>query len=221
MNILKKSLILLLCFVFLVGCSSSKKTSEVKKESHTESIKLDIPKYKKIDENHEIKVKGKRIKLAGKRTQVNDILADVPLDEKSQFFNEVKQTKLSTKKGYTLIYTAPSLDTPVCSKQSKELEAAARKFKDVNFIVITNDTPFAIERFCTANNISNLTVLSDARTHEFGIQNGFMMTEYALQTRAVLIVDNALKVKYVDYNEEVTDETDLLNAFAYLQEQVK
>jgi thiol peroxidase len=51
--------------------------------------------------------------------------------------------------------------------QTKQLEFAAQEFTDITFLIISNDTPFALQRFCSANGIDNLQVFSDARTREF------------------------------------------------------
>ena len=45
------------------------------------------------------------------------------------------------------------------------------------------------------------------------------MNEYDLMTRGIVIVNDDLEVVYVDYADEVTDEVDLINAFAFLLEQ--
>jgi thiol peroxidase len=134
-------------------------------------------------------------------------------------FDTVQGIRLSTLTGYTLIYTLPSLDTPVCTRQTQELQSAAALFPDVNFVVISLDTPFALERFCLDKDITTVYTFSDARTRDFGLAHGLYMTEYALLTRAVLIVDDNLQVVHIDYVSEVTDEVDLLNAFAYLRDQ--
>jgi peroxiredoxin len=43
------------------------------------------------------------------------------------------------------------------------------------------------------------------------------MKEYGLMTRAVIIIDNEWEVVYIDYADEVTQDIDILNAFAFLQ----
>lgn len=101
--------------------------------------------------------------------------------------------------------------------QTKQLEFAAKEFSDVTFIVISNDTPFALQRFCSANGIDNLKVFSDARTREFGKQNKLFLSEYSLLTRSIMIVDENNTIKYIEYANEVTSELDLMNALAFLK----
>lgn len=47
------------------------------------------------------------------------------------------------------------------------------------------------------------------------------MPEYGVLARAILIIDDAMKIHYIDYAEEVTDELDILNALAYLDNLLK
>jgi len=68
-----------------------------------------------------------------------------------------------------------------------------------------------------ANGIDNLTVVSDARTREFGTQNSLLLTDYSLLTRSIMIVDENNVIKYIEYANEVTSELDLMNALAYLK----
>lgn len=165
-----------------------------------------------------ITVGWKKTELSGKQLQVGDILTDTQLDPKADYFDQVGKASINDFSGYRLIETVPSLDTPVCSMQTKQLEFAAEKYPDVTFIIVSNDTPFALQRFCAANKIDNLKVFSDARSREFGIKNALLMQEYGLLARAVMIVDEKNEIKYIEYANEVTDELDLMNALAKLHE---
>ena len=151
------------------------------------------------------------------KLEIWDILKDVTLDNKADFFDKVSTWSLSDFKWYKLIQTVPSLDTPVCTMQTKQLEFAAWEFENVTFIVVSNDTPFALQRFCSANSINNLKVFSDARTREFWKQNGFLLEDYSLLTRSVMIVDENNIIQYIEYADEVTSELDLMNALAFLK----
>jgi thiol peroxidase len=136
---------------------------------------------------------------------------------RADYFDQVTTTKLSDYSGYKLIETVPSLDTPVCTMQTKQLEFASSEFDDITFIVISNDTPFALQRFCHANDIDNMKVFSDARTRNFGIENSLFMSEYGLLTRSIMIVDENNVIQYIEYANEVTSELDLMNALAFLK----
>jgi thiol peroxidase len=140
----------------------------------------------------------------------------VTLDKSADYFDQVATGKVSDYTGYKLIHTVPSLDTPVCTKQTKELEATAKLFPNTPILIISNDTPFALKRFCLTNDISNVQVFSDARTREFGIQNGLFLPQYGLLTRSIMIVDQDMKVVYINYEEEITHGLDIANALGQL-----
>lgn len=181
-------------------------------------IPLTIPEiFVPASEKEGITVNGVSVELEGKRLTIGDSLNDIELDKKAPYFDVVTQTKISQFSGYKIIETVPSLDTPVCTFQTKQLESATKLFPEVEFLIVSNDTPFALERFCSANGIDNLTVLSDARTREFGKKNGLFLPQYGLLARSIMIIDENMKVVYIDYAEEVTQELDLQNALAYLQ----
>ncbi len=183
-----------------------------------ESMKFEIPStYTEVDNTWPITVWWNEISLSWDRLQVWDKINDTVLDMKADYFDQVSTALLSQFSGYKLIETVPSLDTPVCTKQTKQLEFAAETFEDITFIVISNDTPFALQRFCSANNIDNLKVFSDARTREFGQTNWLLMTDYNLLTRSIMIVNNENIIEYIEYANEVTSELDLMNALAYLK----
>lgn len=208
--------------VALVGCghdhTHDHNHHEVQTGDTTPEIVLDIPNnFARAHEYEPLTVNGQAINIAGTRLVSWSQLEDVVLDKTADYFDQVNHDKVSNYSGYKLIHTVPSLDTPVCTKQTKELEAASKLFPTIPFLIISNDTPFALQRFCLSNNIDNIQVLSDARTREFGIKNGLFMPNYGLLTRTIMIVDEEMNVVYVDYAEEVTHELDLINALAYLK----
>ena len=151
------------------------------------------------------------------RIQIWSTLTDIPLDQPTWTFDTIEELQLSELEWYTMIYSLPSLDTPVCTKQTKQIEFAWKEFEDSNFVTISHDMPFALERFCGDNNINNVLTLSDARTKQFAQENWLYMNEFNLMTRAIVIIDEQMQVLYVDYADEVTQDVDLLNAFAFLK----
>ena len=194
--------------ILLAGCGQ---------QHHKDSeFVLELGEYAPITDAEVITVKGDAITIDN-RVAVGSVLNDIALDQPVGEFDKIEQVSLSSLEGYTLIYSVPSLDTPVCTLQTKQIEAASEKYPEFNFVIVSHDTPFALERFCTDKNIENVLTLSDSRSKEFARQNGLYMSEYNLMTRAIVIVNDQLEVVYSDYADEVTDPVDLLNAFAYLE----
>jgi thiol peroxidase len=100
----------------------------------------------------------------------------------------------------------PSLDTPVCSMQTKRFEEAIGNLKDkVACYTVSLDLPFAQKRFCTAENIANMQTLSDTHDHSFGQSYGVLIEglELPLLSRAIFVVDKGGKITYCEYVPEV------------------
>jgi thiol peroxidase len=105
-----------------------------------------------------------------------------------------------------LLSVVPSLDTPVCSEQTKKFEQDLAGYKDqLACYTISLDLPFAQKRFCTAENISNMQTLSDVHNHSFGRNYGVLIwgLPLALLSRAVFVLDRTGKITYVEYVPEV------------------
>jgi thiol peroxidase len=108
-----------------------------------------------------------------------------------------------------LFNVVPSLDTPVCSTQTRrfaqELKALGAK---VAAYTISLDLPFAQARFCTEANIDNLQNLSDTHNHSFGEHYGVLIQDLPipLLSRAVFVVDAADTITYAEIVPEITQE---------------
>ncbi len=106
-----------------------------------------------------------------------------------------------------LFSVVPSLDTPVCSQQTKKFEESLAAMKDkVAAYTISLDLPFAQKRFCSSENVTNMQTLSDVRDHSFGQNYGVLIEGLPLPllSRAVFVLDRNNKITYVEYVPEVT-----------------
>ena len=208
---MKKILLLGIIAAVLTACGNKAKDETGKTGQNTEYTQyLDTLK---ADNNLKITMGKVPVTIVGKELKVGDKIKEVPL---------VVNTKLEEKnifedKNIKVIYTAPSLDTKVCSLQTKQLNEAAKKYTNVKFYSVTVDTPFAQERFCTANDINGLKAVSDFKYHQFGIQNGFFIKEKGLLTRALTIVDENNNVKYIEYVDEQGKEANVEKALKFLE----
>lgn len=132
---------------------------------------------------------------------------------------EVK-TLASTPGKARLFSVVPSLDTGVCSAQTKKFDEALAALKDtVASYTVSLDLPFAQGRFCTAEKVTNMQNLSDVRNHSFGKNWGALLEglPIPLLTRAVFVVDKTGKITYVEYVPEVTNHPDYDKALAALK----
>ncbi|HVK09086.1 MAG TPA: thiol peroxidase [Gemmataceae bacterium] len=114
----------------------------------------------------------------------------------------------------------PSLDTPVCSVQTKTFDKGLAELGDkVASYTVSLDSPFAQKRFCTESGVTTMQTLSDTHDHSFGKNYGVLLEGLAvpLLARAVFVVDKAGKIAYVEYVPEVTHEPNYDKALAALK----
>jgi thiol peroxidase len=105
-----------------------------------------------------------------------------------------------------LISVVPSLDTGVCSLQTKRFEQEAASFgDDVEVLTISADLPFAQRRWVEENGTEGITTLSDHRDLSFGEAYGLTMQEFRLLARSIFVIDKNGRVAYVEYVPEGTD----------------
>jgi thiol peroxidase len=105
-----------------------------------------------------------------------------------------------------LFSVVPSLDTPVCSQQTKRFDEALGALKEkIACYTISLDMPFAQKRFCSAEHIGNMQTLSDTHNHSFGKNYGVLIEglPMPLLARAVFVLDKDGKITYAEYVPEV------------------
>ena len=116
-----------------------------------------------------------------------------------------------------LFSVVPSLDTPVCSMQTKKFEETLGALKDkIACYTISLDLPFAQKRFCTSENITNMQTLSDVHNQSFGQNYGVLIEglPIPLLSRAVFVVDKNGKLTYAEYVPDVPQHPNYDNALS-------
>ena len=78
--------------------------------------------------------------------------------------------------------------------------------EQVNAVTVSLDLPFAMNRFCGAEDISNLRVASDYQDRNFGENFGTLIEELKIMCRAIFVLDANGSVAYAEYVPEVADE---------------
>jgi thioredoxin-dependent peroxiredoxin len=119
-----------------------------------------------------------------------------------------------------LFNVVPSLDTPVCNKQTKRFAEELKALGDkVAAYTVSLDLPFAQARFCTEANIDNLKNLSDAHDRSFGEHYGVLIQDLPipLLARAVIVVDPADTIQYIEIVPEIASEPNYEPALAALK----
>jgi thiol peroxidase len=108
-----------------------------------------------------------------------------------------------------LFSVVPSLDTPVCSTQTKKFDEAIASYKDkLAAYTISLDLPFAQKRFCAAEHVANMQTLSDVHNHSFGQSYGVLIEglPLSLLSRAIFVIDKNGTITYAQYVPEVASE---------------
>lgn len=162
--------------------------------------------------------KNNPITLLGKEVSVGDTANDF-----TALANDLSPVTLADSKGKVrLISVIPSIDTGVCSAQTRKFnEEASSLGDDVRVLTISADLPFAQARWCATEGIDNVQTLSDHRDLSFGEAYGVVMKELRLLARSVFVIDKDNKVTYVEYVGEGTDHPNYENAILAVKKLTK
>jgi len=162
----------------------------------------------------QVTMKGQPVTLTGEQLNVGDKAPDFTASN-----TDLQPVRLSDFNGkIMLISSVPSLDTPVCDRETRRFNEEAAAFGDeVQVLTVSMDLPFAQKRWCAGAGIENLATLSDHRAAEFGQKYGVLMKDARLLARAIFIVDADGKIRYKQLVNEVTNEPDYDEVLAALR----
>ncbi|MHC0552207.1 thiol peroxidase [Salinicoccus sp. CNSTN-B1] len=157
--------------------------------------------------------KGNPMTLRGEQVKVGDQAPDFTV-----LNTDLEQVSLNDFKGKKkLISVIPSIDTGVCSTQTKTFNEQATSVDNAAVITISNDLPFAQKRWTADEGLENAVTLSDHRDLSFGENYGVVMEELRLLARSVFVLDENDKIQYVEYVPEGTDHPDYDKAIEALK----
>lgn len=217
----KRITILISVFLLLTFSCGNNKIERNNNSTVTEIVGISPDYISYVDSlksENDLKItrRGEPVTIVGKESKVGNKIVEVPLTVNTNLEDE----NIFDEKIVKVVYTAPSLDTKVCSLQTKMLNDYAHEYDNVKFYSITTDTPFAQERFCTNNDIKGLKAVSDYKYHQFGALNGFLMKENGLLARAIMILDEDNVIQYIEYVPEQSQEVDVEKAIEFLNNSV-
>lgn len=107
----------------------------------------------------------------------------------------------------TIISVVPSLDTPVCQVQTRRFNQELAGLADrIHAVTVSLDLPFAMNRFCGAEGITNLISASDYQDRSFGRNWGMLIEELKILARGTFVLDKDGKVVYAETVKEVAQE---------------
>ncbi|MFH5803893.1 thiol peroxidase [Alienimonas sp. DA493] len=149
--------------------------------------------------------KGDPVTLSGPELKVGDKAPDFTLQAA-----DLSDVTLSTDAGKSrIVAVVPSLDTSVCSKETKTFNDAAKSDSGLTIYSVSADLPFALKRWCAAEGVESVKALSDHRTAGFGEAYGVKISGGPLDRvlcRAVFVIGPDDTLKHVEYCSEIAEE---------------
>ncbi|MFO7953924.1 thiol peroxidase [Thioalkalivibrio sp.] len=165
----------------------------------------------------EIKLQGNPINTNGDLPHVGSPAPDFKLTNKD--LQDVSLADFGDKR--KLISIVPSLDTPVCADSTKKFNEMVASRPDLEVLIVSADLPFAMSRFCAAENLERVTVLSMMRDRNFAKDYGVLIQDGPLAgitARGVVVLDTDNLVMHAQLVSEIGDEPDYDAAFAALDD---
>ena len=135
-------------------------------------------------------------------------------NQKAPNFNlvagDLSEKKLTDFSGSKLILNIfPSVDTGTCATSVREFNQKAASLENTKVLCISRDLPFAQSRFCGAEGIENVIMLSDFATGNFGKEYGLEITNgplKGLHSRCIVVLNEEGNVVHTEQVEEIANE---------------
>jgi thioredoxin-dependent peroxiredoxin len=118
----------------------------------------------------------------------------------------------------TVLNIFPSIATGVCSASVRKFNELASDLDNTTVLCVSNDLPFALDAFCGAEGIENVTTASAFRS-SFGDDYGIRMVDgkwAGLLARSIVVVDTDGLVIYNQVVDAIGTEPDYDAAVAAL-----
>jgi thiol peroxidase len=168
----------------------------------------------------QVTFKGSPVRISGELPKAGSQAPDFILVK-----GDLSNASLSSFPGKKKILNiVPSLDTGVCALSAKKFNEEAKKLNDAVVLTISMDLPFAQDRFCKTEGLTNVIPLSDMRKKDFGKKYGVEILDgplAGLYTRAVVVLDAQDKVVYTELIGEIGTEPDYKKALAAVHTPVR
>lgn len=152
-----------------------------------------------------VTLKGNKIHTLGNLPAIGSAAPDFKLT-----MTDLSSSSLSEYEGKKLVLNIfPSIDTGTCAQSVRQFNEEAAELVNTVVLCISKDLPFAQTRFCGAEGIENVVMLSDYKDGKFGKSYQVEFTDGPLQgllSRSVVVVNESGKVVYSEQVPETVDE---------------
>ena len=133
---------------------------------------------------------------------------------------DLSKKSLSDFHGFTLLLNIfPSVDTGTCATSVRSFNKSAASMENTKVLCISRDLPFAQARFCGAEGIKNVTMLSDFTEGNFGKAYGLEIVNGPLahlHSRAIVVIDENGNIAHTEQVSEIANEPNYQNALKEL-----
>lgn len=163
-----------------------------------------------------VTLKGNPVTLNGTVPDAGQAAPDFTLTA-----NDLSSVSLSDSNGkIRLISVVPSIDTPTCSIETKRFNQELDNTSDnVVAYTVSVDTPFAQKRWCGAEGVDKMQLLSDYKGATFAKAYGlYIESPLGAAARCVFIIDGDGKIVYRQLVPEIADEPNYQEVLSKLQE---
>ena len=152
-----------------------------------------------------VTLKGNEIHTLGNLPAIGGSAPDFKLT-----MTDLSSSSLSEYEGRKLVLNIfPSIDTGTCAASVRQFNEEAAELDNTVVLCISKDLPFAQNRFCGAEGIENVVMLSDYKDGGFGKAYQVEFTDGPLQglhSRSVVVVNGNGNVVYTEQVAETVEE---------------
>jgi len=163
----------------------------------------------------QVTLKGNAIHTSGVLPEVGTKAFDF-----SMVAGDLSTKSLKDFQGKKLVMNIfPSIDTGTCAASVRNFNKKAADLENTMVLCISRDLPFAQNRFCGAEGIENVVMLSDFNKGQFGADYGLNLVDgplAGLHSRCVVVLNEDGKVIYTEQVAETTEEPNYEAALAVL-----
>lgn len=123
---------------------------------------------------------------------------------------DLSPASLENYKGKKVVLNIfPSVDTGTCAQSVRQFNQEAAELDNTAILCISKDLPFAQARFCGAEGIKSVEMLSDFKDGSFGKDYEVEFTDGPLKSllsRAIVVLNENGSVVYTEQVSETTEE---------------
>lgn len=153
----------------------------------------------------QVTLKGNPINTIGNLPEVGSKAPDFELT-KTDLSNVTLKDYLGSKLILNIFH---SIDTGTCAQSVRQFNLEASELENTKVLCISKDLPFAMARFCGAEGIENVDMLSDFRDGNFGLNYGLTFADEPLRgllSRSIIVLNENGTVMHTEQVQEVVEE---------------